>query len=299
MKRYDNISIWRAVSCMGVLMAHTFSHAQVRILPKRINIISLGIYGVLFFFIITGFLAYASRDIRENIRVYYLKRIKRIMPMYLTVLLVWLILFSLEERSLEKGWEMLTADFVGGTWTVWVTIVFYILAPLFVRVVNTYVRAVAALLLFCVPRFLFMAYRFKCLDNTWQYMCFCVGGGVMYYAFKEEKERVTVFLLSMLVILMKLSGIKDDYFFYFLVFMIIFMASRYVQLKDGLVAKSIKMIDKYSYHIFLAHPIILFILDDYNWYIQVIFGVIGSFGLAWLAYNGIDRKLYAKSGETG
>lgn len=283
MKRYENISIWRAVSCLGVLMFHIFLQAYG-------NIFSFGKYGVLFFFIITGFLACASDDIYENVWVYYRKRIKRIMPMYLTVLLAWLILFSVEERSLQKGWEMLTADFVGGTWTVWVTIVFYILAPLFVRVVNTYARAVVVLLIFFVPRFLYILYRFKFLDKTWQYMCFCVGGGLMYYTFKAEKERLTIFMLSVLIILMKLSGFEDDYFFYFLIFMILFVTSRYIQIKSRIVGKLIKTIDKYSYHIFLVHPIVLYLLRGFNWYIEIIFGVIGSCALAWIGYRWIDRK---------
>lgn len=168
MKRYENISILRALSCIGVLLVHTFSGMRV---------FGFGIYGVLFFFIITGFLTFTSEDVYENIPLYWRKRAVRIMPMYSLILLIWLILFSVEGGSLQKGWDLLTADFVGGTWTVWVTIVFYVMAPLLVRVMRCYSGAAVLFLLFCIPRYIFISYRLDCLDNTMQYLCFCVGGG--------------------------------------------------------------------------------------------------------------------------
>lgn len=112
----------------------------------------------------------------------------------------------------------------------------------------------------------------------------------MYYTFKAEKERLTIFIISILIILMKLSGFEDDYLFYFLIFMILFVASRYIQIKGRILGKLIKTIDKYSYHIFLVHPIVLYLLRDFNWFIEIIFGVIGSFALAWIGYRWIDRK---------
>lgn len=284
MKKYENISLWRALSCVGVLLYHIFLQASR-------NEFSFGKYGVLFFFLITGFLAFSSKDIYENTKLYWVKRSIRIIPMYAAILLVWMILFSVEEKSVCKGWKIFTEDFVGGTWTMWVTMVFYVVAPLLVRIVNSYARAVVMLFAFCMPRYIYMVTRLKCLDKTMQYLCFCVGGGLIYCAFKEEKERMTVFLLSLTIICLKLSGLRDDYFFYFFVFMIIFIATRYMQIRGEIFRKCINLIDRYSYNIYLIHPIVLYLLRDYKWYITIPGGISGTFVLAWMSYKSIDEKM--------
>ncbi len=150
-EKSENIMIWRSLSCIGVLIYHIFLQCKMDF--------SFGKYGVLFFFIITGYLAFVSTDVHENRGRYWKKRVVRIMPMYASILLLWMVIFAVQERSIQKSWELLTIDFVGGTWTIWVTIVFYLLAPLLAKVIGSYRKGIIFFLFFCSLRFAYSIYR--------------------------------------------------------------------------------------------------------------------------------------------
>lgn len=60
-----------------------------------------------------------------------------------------------------------------------------------------------------------------------------MGGVLIYFTFREAKMNQTLFLLGIMITLFKLSGIRDDYFFFFLVFMIMFLSSNYVRIGGG------------------------------------------------------------------
>lgn len=288
MERCENISIWRVLACTGVFLYHicylVFDGNQGKVL-------SFGKYGVLFFFIITGFLAFSSEDIRENIWIYWKKRAIRILPMYLLIQLIWLLLFSISENSLLRGWKLLTTDFVGGTWTIWVTVVFYFIAPFLTKAVNSCLKAWIMFLLLCIPRYIFIMCRFDFLDRTWQYLCFCMQGVVIYYTLKEEKERLSLFLLAGIIILLQLSGSTDNYFFYSIVFMIMFISSKHVQINWKFVKRVVNIIDKYSYNIFLVHPVVFWFLSDCSIYVQILSGVLGTAVASYLSYQCVDLRL--------
>lgn len=268
MKKYENISMWRTIACLGVLFFHIFHE----IYAGQLNAwLTFGKYGVLFFFIITGFLAFASVDVRENIWNYWKKRIIRIFPLCVVVQVLWLLIFSVEEKSLCKGWELLTADFVGGTWTIWVIAVFYFSAPFLVRLVNSYLKAWIAFMLLYIPRYLFIMYQLNCLDRTWQYLCFFMQGALIYYVFKESREQISLFLFACMLVGLKLSGSTDEYFIYSIMFMIMFVSTREVCFKHKVIRRVIFIVDKYSYNIFFMHPIVLRLIPKNS---VLIFGIL-------------------------
>lgn len=285
MRQYENISMWRTIACLGVLFYHIF----YKIYDGQQNAwLTFGKYGVLFFFIITGFLAFESKDIRNNIWVYWKKRIVRIVPLYVVVQVLWLIIFSVEQKDICKGWDLLTVDFVGGTWTIWVTIVFYFLAPFLAKIVNSCLKAWIVFFLLFIPRYLFIMYRFECLDNTWQYLCFCMQGVLIYYIWMEEKERISLFLLAVMLIGLKLIGSTDDYFAYSIIFMIMFISSKGFCIKYKNVKQIINSVDKYSYNIFLLHPIVLRLILPKSILMVVVLGVIGTVIASIISYYCID-----------
>ena len=151
-----------------------------------------------------------------------------------------------------------------------------------------------AFFMFCIPRCVFIFCRLWVLDKTWQYLCFCMGGVLIYFTFKEKKENLTIFLLSVTIILFRLSGITDEYFYFFFVFMIIFISSGSVKIKGTLLRFMIGMIDKYSYNIYLVHPLVLFCLRDCPGYIQIFAGLCGTALWGWLSYKFIDEMIGKK-----
>lgn len=271
MRYYENISIWRALACVGVL----FYHIMHKIFNGQLNNwFMFGRYGVLFFFIITGFLAFSSNDIRAHVGKYWIKRAVRILPLYITVQIIWFIVFAIEEKDLLKGFKLLISDFAGGTWTIWVTIVFYFLAPLLIKVIDSWWKAWIGFLLLCVPRYLFIMYGFACLDRTWQYLCFCMQGVLAYFIIKQKKEAISVFLLAGILVVLKLMGSMDDYFICSIIFMILFIASRDLCFKHSTTKTVIQTVDKYSYNIFLVHPIVLRFIPNNSAVEVMIVGVL-------------------------
>lgn len=288
MKQYENISIWRTTACVGVLLYHIFH----KIYNGQQNAwMTFGKYGVLFFFMITGFLAFASLDIRGNIWLYWKKRMIRILPLYLIVQFLWLIIFSAENSSFQLGWRLLTKDFAGGTWTVWVTMVFYFFAPFFAKFINTWLRAGIAFLISFIPRYLFTMFGFSVLDNTWQYLCFCMQGVLIYYIFKENKEKISVLFLACILIGLQLTGSTDDYFIYSVIFMIIFICTKDISVRNKVTEKIVAAIDKYSYAVFLFHPVVFRIVPDQPVFLFILCGITGTFVLSIVGYYWIDKPL--------
>lgn len=119
-----------------------------------------------------------------------------------------------------------------------------------------------------------------------------MGGVLIYFTFREAKMNQTLFLLGIMITLFKLSGIRDDYFFFFLVFMIMFLSSNYVRIGGG--RQLIATIDKYSYNIYLVHPLVLYFLKEYQYYVQIIVGLLWTFLFAWLSYKCIDEGIGKK-----
>ncbi|WP_026496832.1 acyltransferase family protein [Butyrivibrio sp. WCD3002] len=82
----------RAISCMGILVAHSFAYAEMNfegmVVADMLDY--FGRYGMLqyvaFFFMITGY--FTARQIREGnctVKEYYVKRLKSIYPTYWSI----------------------------------------------------------------------------------------------------------------------------------------------------------------------------------------------------------------------
>ena len=94
-----------------------------------------------------------------------------------------------------------------------------------------------------------------------------------------------------IIILLQLSGSTDDYFIFSIVFMIMFIVSRDIQVKWKLGKQVTDVIDKYSYNIFLVHPAVFWFLPDCPVYAQIFWGVFGTVAVSYLSYQCVDKKM--------
>lgn len=168
-KKYNiNLAILRVVAMSMVLSIHV---------GQSINwtkYVQKGSYGVQLFFILSGYLIYASLDSGISVKEFYKKRALRIVPEYWTALIIyWLIgvgRMTLEGRfweavgSYQAPWGVQYLRFFTFTnslliseddtlwnnrnawWTMSSFMVFYLLAPLLYKLIHRFFSALAVLL---------------------------------------------------------------------------------------------------------------------------------------------------------
>lgn len=207
--KYENISLARVLACLGVLGVH---------LGQRLNlsgslrvITDFGANGVYMFFIISGFLAFATYKQEEGVCYYWWKRAVRLLPLYYCIVLYNFIVHTFVYKdvpidSLGLGWlryVFCLSGIVGTdeifwrnlscTWTIPMFIFFYLLLPGLYKFLTSCKRAIL---------FLFSTYLIGSI-------CFVIGQGhllavfylfyfvigiVVYKAMEEEKKDIAIFL---------------------------------------------------------------------------------------------------------
>lgn len=157
MKKYDNIQVLRVLSCLGIFITHLAPRMGARGLAASVaNFCASGVY---LFFLISGFLACHSKELRpgkgwRSVLSYYCKRLFRVLPLYYAVILYNMALHCLLLRDVPPDPEglswlryfFLTNAFIPGpdnfwsnlsaTWTISLFCFFYLCAPLFVRLIG-------------------------------------------------------------------------------------------------------------------------------------------------------------------
>lgn len=260
MERYENLSVWRVVACAGVFISHLCARAGLRGSMRVVT--DFGYYGVLFFFIITGYLACDSKIIRSSKIQYWKKRLVRILPLYLTVMLFFFIAYSISEKGMKNGWSLLTSsNNTGGTWTIHVFMLFYLLAPWLVKLVDTYYKSWLCVIFLYGLRFIIKTYGLQGLCQPVSFLCFCAEGILLWHCFHANESR-TVFIVSLLITVLLIQGTTDSYFLYSLTFMLFFISRRKLHIQNEALRRMIVFIDKYTYAIYMMQGIVFYLLID-------------------------------------
>ena len=145
-KRYNVISVLRILACLLTLRGHYNGMFNLPDIASKGIITGAG--PVVIFFVISGFLAYDGYSKYENTKVYYRKRIFRIIPSYYIVLLMciladiivgvadsklsvvdWLRYFSFTNMIIPSD-NFAVSNNLFGFWTMSCFMVFYLLTPL-------------------------------------------------------------------------------------------------------------------------------------------------------------------------
>lgn len=296
-----NVKMLRVIACLSVLVVHL---GQLLSLTGSIRVVTdFGRCGVQLFFIISGYLAWISYSKYNNILHYYSKRAIRILPLYYLVILTYFIedtfIFrNVPEDSLGLYWSkfiFFINGFVGSeqeywnnigfTWTIPAFVLFYLLVPLFKKILTNYNRVLVACFLALILNRATTILRTTHLRAPSQ-LVFFFAGILIYYAVQENKQNQTITLLLLGTLFFAIQSAEMD-MIVLTVFPLLLMSTQNIDLsRFHLLSGCIDSIDRYSYAIYLIQGVIYHTLTpDYPKYIILLCMLPGTFVLAFLLHK--------------
>ena len=281
-KKERGIQILRIVACFAVFICHFGQRLHIRTISINLyELTQLGQYGVELFFVISGYLACFSLNNGKSVIEFYKKRIVRILPLYYFCIIYYFITETFIFKDvpadpLHLGWlryifclngivpsEGYFWSNIGITWTIPVFMMFYLLAPVIIKLAkSTFVSSVMTLFSFIV------AYVVNNYLNGWMssliYLpCFMLGV-LIYNAKKENLRFYTAIGLQLFVLILKYcdwshyaSKIIENTWLWGIsaIFASIILISDELIFKKQKAIKTIEVLDEHSYTLYLIHGI--------------------------------------------
>lgn len=285
MRKYQYISLWRVMACIGVFIVHL---GQWMKLEGSLRVVTdFGSNGVVIFFILTGFLALNSKDIYENKVRYWKKRAVKILPLYIAVLLFYFLYQLVLTQNFISAFKYAMGDNVGGTWTLHTFILFYLFVPFIVNIVNTYSKACILWILTFAMRLVLITLNLGSDVSPLRHLCFCVMGMVLFYAMKEKKEYSMIFCALSIAIFWMIQKSGDGFLVYSLLFVVMIFSSQQISIKQGIIKKIVEIIDQYSYEIYLVQGVVGCLFMDgrqMNRIVTFLYMFIGTIVIAFIAH---------------
>lgn len=313
MKKMDNIAILRVIACLMVFIVHLGQRMNLDGMIR--NITDLGQMGIYLFFIISGFCGIMSFEHSWGGKStkYLFNRFVRILTLYYVVILYYFITETYWWRNIPDdvtrlGWIryiFLLHGFVkndtyfwsnlGITWTVPIFVLFYLIMPLLNKVVKNYNCALFAWFLSLIVYYMVQRY---CGGNLMaiSYLFYFMEGIVLYFAKKEQKQNVTIGGICILLIYEMRYGTITPTCYSFL-FMIIFIVSQDIIIRNELLRKTVYTLDKYSYTIYLGHGLVFCGLIDKCTFTRIeVLGIaiIGTSLLVYVLHNFVEQPIQKK-----
>lgn len=294
-----------------------------------------GFYGVWMFFILSGYLIFASLDKADgqSLKKYYLKRIIRIVPLYYAVLiLIYLYDFSrsiiIDRMSIidvigrngicgpkffryflfgqmfipSDNYDLWNNRFV--LWTMSAFALFYLIAPLFKKIADSFYKSLVVLLAF------YLVYKFVPgvieeklggnpaidLDSFASLNAICVMylffmGVSAYYAVKEHKELIYAVIITLSYVYYICRGTEFEVIFALMI--MIAGACESVCLSEK-VEKIVLLLSKCSFPLYLTHILCFDIITRANAILMIgnlprtIIMVVVALPVAYVTYRVID-----------
>lgn len=276
------IQILRIVSCFAVFFCHFGQRLHINELSKNLyNFSSLGRFGVQLFFVISGYLACFSLAHAKSIVQFYKKRAFRILPLYYFSILYFFLTESIVFRHIPKdamhlGWlryifclngivpsEGYFWCNIGITWTIPVFVLFYILAPLIVKVAKSTLSSTLVLIASIGVSYIINAYA-RGWFSAFSYMpCFIIGI-LVYNAKKENLIFITTAGLQLFVFITQNGEwqgyiskiiINSELFVISAIFATIVLVTDNFALNSKRITRILDILDEHSYTLYLVHGI--------------------------------------------
>lgn len=174
--KYEHIQLLRALACIGVFITHLAPRLGAT--GKAAWLANQGAAGVYLFFVLSGYLACCDRKLptagKKELLTYYKKRLVRILPLYYGVILYNILLHGLILKDIPADPQGLywlryffltnsvipaPNDFWGNlsaTWTISLFMAFYLLVPVFVRLIRGCTSAFFCYVLALILRYLWV-----------------------------------------------------------------------------------------------------------------------------------------------
>ena len=311
-KRLDNVSMWRAIACLMVFVVHFGQRIGIDGVARKFT--DFGAYGVQLFFIISGFLIVKSYyDYgKEHPWKFYAKKAIALLPLYYLVILYYFVVHTFVLKDVPKdptgyGWFryifLLNGivpdtgtyfwDNLGITWTIPYFIIAYATIPLLLKLIKGWKGSVV--LFFATLGLTYLRYK-----GYFQGWCYFVNhfpsfiiGVVVYYAIANEKTEWVLFgftALSIVLFILKL-WISITYS---LLFGVMFLATKNISFQSNFAKRLLRVGDKYSYTMYLAHGILfIHILDRFvlNRMLEIAIAVFGTILLTFMIKNFIETPI--------
>ena len=287
-----SLDILRVLSCVMVFGVHL---GQKVTIPGSLGVFfSKGSTGVGFFFILSGYLAYVSLErlqsrydlFSKTMVVFWIKKLLRILPLYFTVIIFYMIFFyaigGVPEDNTGLYWVryMLFANsFVtsenpfwtnlGAVWSISCFVLFYLICPICYK----FIRKCWSALILVIGSYGLLKYidarNIYNLPLRWLFYFFL--GTLVYVACKEQKELWTIGVMLIVVLFCVLTE-KGTSIISPLLASVFILATRNSKNSSnlGIIEKSINYISIFSYSIYLIHVVVIEVLD----YVGVLQGAI-------------------------
>lgn len=278
----------------------------------------LGRYGVELFFVISGYLVCYSLSKGKSIVEYYKKRIIRIMPLYYFCILYYFVTETFLFRSVPAdpqhlGWiryilclnGIVISDGyfwgnIGITWTIPVFLMFYLFAPLIVKISKSTIASVVLLVGLMGIHFIINRTIPGWLHAFDYFPCF-IFGILVFNAKKENKRFITMLGLSIFVLVFKwvsfdnfVSEIIDEKYVVSALFAIIVLFTERFTMNSKRAIKVFDVLDEHSFTLYLVHGIVFCgIIDKFeiNIYFRIAIAIIGTFILTVLVHKYIEKPI--------
>ena len=283
-ERYNSLNGLRAISCIGILMMHVLSNGNYKLDNISSMIINSFTNLVFLFMIISSFAMCCGyyEKIKENkitLEDFYTKRIKKIMPFFL-LLIVIDIIYSHNISSLIEGFANITMMFsflpktlsvIGVAWFLGLIFIFYMIFPFFVYLFSTKKRALIVTTTAFIMNIIGTLYFDIGRTNMfYSFIYFCIGGLLYLYRksiieFINNKKILCAIAFIGLIIMYYLLPI-NKYTFSAMMIVIFGLITCYS------ISSNSKMLDnKYttyisniSLEIYLSHMLVFRIMEKIN-----------------------------------
>lgn len=284
--KYEYLDSLRGIGCLSVLVAHV-----IALHPKYgIYVSGCGKIGVWLLFVMSAFLLtlpyIKERDF--NLKSFYAKRVQRIYPSLLIVLLI-----GLFTGFIKNGGDMLAHIFIssgsGHLWAIPVEMKFYIIAPIFLillkhvkekRILFCSILSLCVLYALVYP---YPMYIENSISLTWYLPVFFIGILLAFlfkkYEFKLKPNYTYDFIIFTIIVLFLLATpyirqlifsipadryLQNKYLYFSIGWAIIIFCCQYSLIVKKVLegSKILKYIGNISFPLYLVHYIILMYLKD-------------------------------------
>lgn len=278
-QRNVSIQLIRVCACVMVFLVHFGQRVELNGVIREFT--EFGKYGVHLFFLISGFLAGKTFfGSSVNVKGYYVKRIIAIMPLYYLVIAYYFVSENILNRfmpviptdELGVGWfryifllnGVLNSDTyfwsnLGITWTIPIFMCFYLIAPWLLRYVKTVPNSIILWgIVFVITKVLSKFYYCNIFNN----IHFIFLGVVICVCVSNHKHKQAMIVFSIVSICAIILGsITYTYISIFSCIMLALVTIDDICLPNWC-QKSIDVLDKYSYTLYLMHGVVFCSLID-------------------------------------
>lgn len=286
-QKYEHIQLLRALACIGVFITHLAPRLGAT--GKAAWLANQGAAGVYLFFVLSGYLACCDKKLptagKKELLTYYKKRLVRILPLYYGVILYNILLHGLILKDIPADPQGLywlryffltnsvipaPNDFWGNlsaTWTISLFMAFYLLVPVFVRLIRGCTSAFFCYVLALILRYLWVKTGYGYYMMIFYYLHYFLLG-MLVWEIHQAGRRIGAQLLVYIGMLaaagagLALGRAQTDSFIWWswCFGMLLLAGSGFRFCRKGIggrISDAVLWTDRYSYEIYLVHAVIL------------------------------------------